>query len=96
MKAGRITESEFSAAKLAFEHYCRQTYDYPFDIFTFYRSRGVLGVDTTLEEHLKNITAVTLEEVVAVANSVKLDTVYLLRGTLTEGSEEDEEDEDDE
>ena len=96
MKAGRITESEFSAAKLAFEHYCRQTYDYPLDIFTFYRSRGVLGVDTTLEEHLKNITAVTLEEVVAVANSVKLDTVYLLHGMLTEGSEEDEEDEDDE
>ncbi len=89
MKAGRISEVEFSAAKLAFEHYCRQTYDYPFDIFTFYRSRGVLGIETTLEEHLKNITAVTLDEVVAVANFVKLDTVYLLRGTLSaEGEEE--------
>lgn len=92
MKSGRITEYEFSAAKLAFEHYCRQTYDYPFDIFTFYRSRGVLGIETTLEEHLKNIRAVTLDEVIAVANSVTLDTVYLLEGTLS-GEDEEECDE---
>lgn len=89
MKAGKISETEFSAAKLAFEHYCRQTYDYPFDIFTFYRSRGVLGVETTLEEHLKNITAVTLDEVIAIARSVTLDTVYLLEGTLSEEDEEE-------
>ena len=92
MKMGKISETEFSAAKLAFEHYCRQTYDYPFDIFTFYRSRGVLGIETTLEEHLRNITAVTLDEVTAVANCVKLDTVYLLEGTLS-GEDEGEYDE---
>ncbi len=90
MRAGRITEGEFSAAKLAFEHYCRQTYDYPFDIFTFYRSRGVLGTDVTLEEHLQNIKAVTLEEIVEVANSITLDTVYLLEGTLSGENEEED------
>lgn len=92
MKAGKISDVEFSAAKLAFEHYCRQTYDYPSDIFTFYRSRGVLGIETTLEEHLQHITAVTLDEVIAVANAVTLDTVYLLKGTLS-GEDEEEFDE---
>ena len=94
MRKGNISEAEFSAAKLAFEHYCRQTYDYPFDIFTFYRSRGVLEVECSLEEHLKNIMAVTLEDVVALANSVTLDTVYLLEGTLESDDDEDEEDDD--
>ena len=89
MKSGKISETELNAAKLAFEHYCRQTYDYPFDIFTFYRSRGVLGVETTLDEHLKRITAVTREEIVEVANSVILDTVYLLNGTLSGDGEEE-------
>lgn len=92
MRNGKISEAEFSAAKLAFEHYCRQTYDYPFDIFTFYRSRGVLGVECSLEEHLKNITAVTLDEVVAVAKAVTLDTVYLLEGTLEGDGEEEYDD----
>ena len=94
MKAGKISDAEFSAAKLAFEHYCRQTYDYPSDIFTFYRSRGVLGIETTLEEHLQHITDVTLDEVISVANAVTLDTVYLLEGTLSgEGDDEEEYDE---
>ena len=88
MKAGKISDVELSAAKLAFEHYCRQTYDYPFDIFTFYRSRSVLGVETTLEDHLKNIMAVTLDEVIEVANSITPDTVYLLEGTLSGDDEE--------
>lgn len=93
MRSGKISKTEFSAAKLAFEHYCRQTYDYPSDIFTFYRSRGVLGIETTLEEHLKNIKAVTLDEVIAVANAVILDTVYLLEGTLSADDDEEEYDE---
>lgn len=93
MKAGKISDVEFSAAKLAFEHYCRQTYDYPCDIFTFYRSRGVLGIETTLEEHLRNIAAVTLDEVIEVARSVTLDTVYLLEGTLSGEDDEEEYDE---
>lgn len=87
MKNGRISDVEFNAAKRAFEHYCRQIYDYPFDIFAFYRSRAVLGVDTTIEQHAKRISEVTLDDVVAVAQKIMLDTVYLLEGTL-DGDEE--------
>jgi predicted Zn-dependent peptidase len=53
----------------------------------------VLGIETTLEEHLRNIAAVTLDEVIEVARSVTLDTVYLLEGTLSGEDDEEEYDE---
>ena len=90
IKKGEISNAEIHAAKKAFEHYCRQMYDYPSELFTFYRSRAIIGVDITPEEHIRHISDVTLEDVIELARGIKLDTVFLLEGTLTPDNEQED------
>ena len=93
IKKGNISEYEFSSAKKALENSYREIYDTPFDIFAFYSSRDSLGIVCTIDECREKISAVTLDDVVKVANNTVLDSVYFLNGTAADDSEEEDEDE---
>ena len=92
IKQGRISDVELTAAKKSVAHWYRQMYDYPFELFAFYSTRCLLGIDASPEEYLKKFEAVTAAQVVEIAKNVKLDTVFFLKGTLEadDGEEYDE------
>ena len=91
IRSGEISEDEFLAAKKAILHWYRQIYDYPFELFAFYNTRSMLGINASPEEYMRAFGEVTVEDVIEVAKGVQLDTVFFLEGTL-DGSDGDEED----
>ena len=93
IKEGKISEYEFSSAKKALENSYREIYDNPFDIFAFYSSRDSLGIECSIDECREKISAVTLRDVIKVANNTVLDSVYFLNGTAAVEGGEDGEDE---
>lgn len=90
IKAGNISEDEFLAAKKSILHWYRQIYDYPFEMFAFYNTRSMLGINASPEKYMKAFSEVTLDEVVEVAKNIKLDTVFFLKGTLESGDDDEE------
>ena len=82
IKAGDISDAELDAAKRSIAHWYRQMYDYPFELFAFYSTRRMFGIDASPEEYLKKFEAVTKEQIIRVSQKVELNAVYFLRGTL--------------
>ncbi len=90
IKQGRIDTSELSAAKKSIAHWYRQMYDFPFELFAFYSTREMLGIDAAPEDYMKKFEAVSAEEIAEIARGTVLDTVYFLKGTLeADGGEGD-------
>ena len=87
IKTGEISDAELDAAKRSIAHWYRQMYDYPFELFAFYSTRRMFGIDASPEEYLKKFEAVTKEQIIKVSQNVELNAVYFLRGTLA--SEDD-------
>ena len=93
IQKGNISLSEFEAAKKSLENYCRTMDDNPAELQAFYDSRAFFGIDDTVDAYRRRLTSVTLEEVVAVAKEIRLDTVYFIEGTLSGDEQEDAYDE---
>ncbi|MBQ7384603.1 MAG: insulinase family protein, partial [Clostridia bacterium] len=93
IKQGRISEVELVAAKKSIAHWYRQMYDFPFELFTFYSTRMMLGINASPEDYMERFEAVSANEIAAVAERVTLDTVYFLKGTLEADYGEEETDE---
>lgn len=89
IKKGNISESELIAAKKTMAHALRQIYDYPSDLISFHANKAIFGIETTPEYFAERYAAVTLDEIVAVASKIKLDSVFFLEGTLDGDGEED-------
>ena len=89
IKNGRISDAEFDSAKKSLINAYRQSYDNPFDIFSFYSSRMHLGIDENIDECIDALRAVKLEDVINAARSVVHDTTFFLEGTGTGDGEED-------
>jgi len=77
---GNITETEMENTRRGLLNQFRVQEDSPTRLISFYLDAHVGGRRHTFEEVRKKISEVTREEVAEVANRVKLDTVYLLRG----------------
>lgn len=80
MKQGKIEEWEMTAAKSALTGVLRSYSDNPVSTEEHYLNNALSGKTMTVEEFAEKINKVTLEEVVAVANKIELDTVYRLEG----------------
>lgn len=89
---GNITDDEFLCAKQSLSNTYRAIYDSPTGIESWYLTRACAGISLTTEQAAAAIEELTVEDVMAVAAKITLDTVYFLRG----GSMEAEEAEDDE
>ena len=79
-KAGDISEMELNAAKEAVLSSLRATHDAPGSIEGYYATAALSGLGLSPAEYMAAIRAVTLEDVVAAANTLKLHTTYFLKG----------------
>ena len=90
IKAGKISETEFSAAKKSIFNVYSALVDSPSAIERFYLGRLVCKIDTDIDEFLRKIDELTVSDVINAAKSLNLHTVYFLSpdGTCEEGSNE--------
>lgn len=77
---GSISARELSAAKEALLSSLRATHDSPGSIEGYYATAALSGMGMTPEEYMAALEAVTLEQVVAAANRVRLHSSYFLKG----------------
>ena len=77
---GDITTQELTAAKQALLSSLRGIHDSPGSIENYYASAALSGLYMTPEEYYRAIEQATLEDVAAAAATVKLHTVYFLKG----------------
>lgn len=89
---GKISERELICAKNAVANSYREIYDCPADIASFYMNRKIFGVDTTIEECREKFAKISADDVVRVANKIKLDSVYFLRANGAPNGDAEEED----
>ncbi len=80
IQKGKITEAELSAAKKALINMYSETTDSASGIERFYEIRSDFGVLDSIEDAKRKVSEITLEDVVGVAQNIKLDTVYFLSG----------------
>ena len=80
MAAGRISETEIENTRRGLINHLRTVEDNPYQIINFHLDGTIGGKNYTIAELIRCIEAVTLEEIKAAAEKIKLDTVYLLRG----------------
>jgi len=89
MKRGDFTEEEMRFALLSLQNTFRSVEESPFSVESYYRAQKIFGIRETPEEQCEKLARVTREEIIAAANMLQLDTVYLLNGTAEgEGEEE--------
>ncbi len=91
---GKISKRELLCAKNAVANSYREIYDCPADIASFYLNRTTFGVVCTIDECREKFSRISADDVIRVANRIKLDSVYFLRADGTpenDGEEEDDE-----
>ena len=86
MKKGNITDEEMSDTKLSLCNRYMTSVDSPSGTQAWYLSQMLKGKPISPQEQAELINAVTKEQVVAAANKLTLDTVYVL--TKNESEEE--------
>ena len=79
-KDGDITPEELTAAKEAILSSLRATHDAPGSIEAYYATAALSGMNMTTAEYMAAVESVTLEQVIAAANTVQLHTTYFLKG----------------
>ena len=78
--SGEVTGDEMSAAKQALISGLRGTHDAPGTIESYYSSAALSGLTLSPAEYITAIEKVDISAVSAAARSLKLDTVYFLKG----------------
>ncbi len=77
---GEITPGELTSAKEAMLSSLRTLHDSPGAIEGFYGTAAISGFPMTVEEYGRRVEAVTVEQVAEAAASLRLHTVYFLKG----------------
>ena len=77
---GEISNQELCAAKEALLSSLRTTHDSPGAIENYYATAALSGLGMTPDEYMKKVEQVDLEQVAAAARTVKLHTVFSLKG----------------
>lgn len=80
IRQGKISKEEFDAAKKSLINAYSETTDSASAIERFYCIRDAYGVIDSIEDAKHKVSDVTIDDVVRVANGIKLDTVYFLCG----------------
>ena len=75
-----ITEEELQAAKQSFLSSLRGVHDSPGSIESYYSTTALSGLGMTPAEYIRAVEQVNAEEVAALFKTVKLHTVYFLKG----------------
>lgn len=81
---GDFSDEEFNNAKAYLIDSIRGSYDSKNAIAAAMVSRTLRNEERTSEQEIKEVEAVTRDDVILIAKETKLDTVYLLKGVQTE------------
>ena len=87
---GQITDAEMHAAKKSLENCYRQLYDNPLELQAFYSARALFGMTETIDECCERVDAVSMDDVVSLANRTVCDTVFFVEGTKVASLDEAE------
>ena len=79
-KAGEISEAELSAAKAALCSSLRATHDSPGAIEGYYSTSALSGMGLTPAKYMEAVESLTLEQVVAAANTIEYHSSFFLKG----------------
>ena len=77
---GKISKEELEAAKQSILSGLRAVYDSPGAIENFFSTAAISGLNRTPQTYAKEIDAVTVEDVVVAANTVRFHSVFFLKG----------------
>ncbi len=77
---GDITEEELESARKALLSQLRLTHDSPGSIEGYYATGALSGMSMTPEQYMQQVASVTKEQVVEAAKTLRLHTVYFLKG----------------
>lgn len=80
LKNGHIQDEEIAIAKMMLKNALKKTNDEASSMIALAYNRDITGIHETNEEYIEKLMNVTLEEIVQVAQNVKLDTIYFLTG----------------
>lgn len=87
IKQGKISDTEFWAAQRSIASSYRQLYDSPFDIQAFFGDRSLFGINDNIEDTVKKLLSVTKKDIVYLANSIKFEASYFIKGTQSTDTE---------
>ena len=79
MKKGLFKHKDIESAKLSIKASYQEVLENPYSILNSYESIYYLGYDS-IKKRIKMIDMVTKEDIIRVANKIKLNTIYLLEG----------------
>ena len=80
IKAGNITDYEFDSTVKSIINKLKSIEDSAFGLADYYLGQLISGTDYSLEETADNIKAVSKKDIIGVAQGIKLDTIYFLKG----------------
>ena len=81
MKRGNISDEEIENSKKMFISGIKQMYDNPGAMEAYHFRRVLAGIEELPEQSIEGVLAVTKEDIVAVADKMKICAVYFLEGT---------------
>ncbi len=81
-QAEEFTRRELDAAKQALLSQLKSTHDSPGAIEGFYATAALSGLPLSVEDYMRAVESATAEDVAAAAKTLKLHTVYFLRGRV--------------
>lgn len=93
IRCGNVTESELYAAKRSILNAYKQLYDSPFDLQSFYSGRMMFGIPDTLEDCIRKLSAIELNDIIRLSQQIKLDALFFVEGTSTSDGDEEGENE---
>lgn len=79
MKDGKITDDEVKSAKQLAVSSLKMIPESQDETITFSLDQDMYGENFTVEEYIKKVEAVTKEQIIDVANNVKINTIYYLK-----------------
>ena len=80
IKDGKITDDEFKASVLGTINSLRSMTDSQLSIIDYYLTLLICGQPTDIDSLIKSVSTVTVYDVIRIAKSVELNTVYFLKG----------------
>ena len=90
LKSELAGEDELRIAKDLAKKELREMYDYPSAIATFCYGRAIYGIDESPDQLAEKIESVTAEDVLRVAQKLEVDTVFFLKGTKQDETDEED------
>jgi len=79
IKAGKVTGEEYETSIKALENSLRNLADEPIQLVDFCLGQSIIGSDDSVEEILKKIRSVKLDDVLKISQKINLDTIHYIK-----------------